>query len=132
MVISFQFSHAVSLIFSGRLPEEIGLANGRLNAGPTIGVVVSRDKMRWGSQRGYCVIAGQKVPLERPRVRDVSSVSRWQKEAFSLCTFSFLEFFSPRYSASSSAPREGQLSTFAHIPALHQFPRQMKVDISRP
>lgn len=30
-----------------------------------------RDKMRWGSQRGYCVIAGQKIPLERPRVRGV-------------------------------------------------------------
>ena len=30
-----------------------------------------RDRMRWGSQRGYCVIAGQKIPLERPRVRAV-------------------------------------------------------------
>ena len=30
-----------------------------------------RDAMRWESQRGYCVVAGQKVPLKRPRVRDV-------------------------------------------------------------
>jgi hypothetical protein len=27
--------------------------------------------VRWGTQKGYCVVAGQKVPLERPRVRDV-------------------------------------------------------------
>jgi putative transposase len=25
---------------------------------------------RWGRQRGYCILAGQKVPLRRPRVRD--------------------------------------------------------------
>ena len=29
------------------------------------------DRManRWGSERGYCVVMGQKVPIERPRVR---------------------------------------------------------------
>jgi len=27
--------------------------------------------VRWGRQTGYCVVGGQKVPLERPRVRDV-------------------------------------------------------------
>jgi putative transposase len=26
--------------------------------------------MRWGRQPGYCVVSGQKVPLQRPRVRD--------------------------------------------------------------
>jgi transposase-like protein len=26
---------------------------------------------RWGTQTGYCVVGGQKVPLERPHVRDV-------------------------------------------------------------
>jgi len=31
----------------------------------------SRENTRWGSQTGYCVVGGQKVPLERPRVRDV-------------------------------------------------------------
>jgi hypothetical protein len=30
-----------------------------------------RESMRWGSQAGYCVVGGQKVPLNRPRVRDV-------------------------------------------------------------
>jgi putative transposase len=30
----------------------------------------SRQRMRWGRQRGYCVVGGQKVPLQRPRVRD--------------------------------------------------------------
>ena len=30
-----------------------------------------RETMRWGSQQGYCILAGQKVPLERPRMRDV-------------------------------------------------------------
>jgi putative transposase len=28
-----------------------------------------RTAMRWGSERGYCVVMGQKVPVERPRVR---------------------------------------------------------------
>lgn len=30
-----------------------------------------RDMVRWGSQKGMCVVSGQKVPLRRPRVRDV-------------------------------------------------------------
>jgi putative transposase len=29
-----------------------------------------RGKVRWGSERGYCVVGGQKIPLQRPRVRD--------------------------------------------------------------
>src|SRR5436190_7534702 len=28
-----------------------------------------RTVSRWGSERGYCVVMGQKVPVERPRVR---------------------------------------------------------------
>jgi len=28
-----------------------------------------RRANRWGSERGYCVVMGQKVPVERPRVR---------------------------------------------------------------
>lgn len=39
--------------------------------GPKNQAQQERDKVRWGAQRGYCVVAGQKVPLERPRVRDV-------------------------------------------------------------
>jgi putative transposase len=28
-----------------------------------------RTASRWGSERGYCVVMGQKVPIDRPRVR---------------------------------------------------------------
>src|SRR5215469_14075517 len=28
-----------------------------------------RTATRWGTERGYCVVMGQKVPIERPRVR---------------------------------------------------------------
>ena len=28
-----------------------------------------RTASRWGSERGYCVVMGQKVPVQRPRVR---------------------------------------------------------------
>jgi len=38
--------------------------------GPKHQPMAERDKVRWGTQAGYCVVAGQKVPLERPRVRD--------------------------------------------------------------
>ena len=30
---------------------------------------VERKANRWGSERGYCVVMGQKIPVERPRVR---------------------------------------------------------------
>ena len=29
----------------------------------------ARTAHRWGTERGYCVVMGQKVPIERPRVR---------------------------------------------------------------
>ena len=29
----------------------------------------ARKANRWGKERGYCVVMGQKVPIERPRVR---------------------------------------------------------------
>jgi len=28
-----------------------------------------RKASRWGSEHGYCIVMGQKVPVERPRVR---------------------------------------------------------------
>lgn len=40
-------------------------------AGPKQKAQVLREAVRWGSQKGYCVVAGQKVPLQRPRVRDM-------------------------------------------------------------
>lgn len=30
-----------------------------------------RTATRWGTERGYCVVMGQKVPIQRPRVRTV-------------------------------------------------------------
>jgi len=30
-----------------------------------------RTANRWGSERGYCVVMGQKVPVQRPRVRTI-------------------------------------------------------------
>ena len=31
--------------------------------------IAERTANRWGSERGYCVVMGQKVPVKRPRVR---------------------------------------------------------------
>ena len=31
----------------------------------------ARTATRWGSERGYCVVMGQKVPIQRPRVRTI-------------------------------------------------------------
>lgn len=45
---------------------------GRL-VGPKNQSDAKRKNVRWGAQPGYCVVAGQKVPLEKPRVRDVRS-----------------------------------------------------------
>lgn len=39
--------------------------------GPKNQASSSREKLRWGAETGYCVVGGQKVPLQRPRVRDV-------------------------------------------------------------
>jgi hypothetical protein len=39
--------------------------------GPQQKANVLREAVRWGSQRGYCVVGGQKVPLQRPRIRNV-------------------------------------------------------------
>src|SRR5712692_7484292 len=30
-----------------------------------------RTANRWGKERGFCVVMGQKVPLDRPRVRTI-------------------------------------------------------------
>lgn len=32
---------------------------------------VERKANRWGSERGFCVVMGQKLPIERPRVRSI-------------------------------------------------------------
>jgi transposase-like protein len=38
--------------------------------GPKSQANPERGKVRWGSEPGYCVVGGQKIPLQRPRVRD--------------------------------------------------------------
>jgi putative transposase len=38
-------------------------------AGPRSKADDQRKAYRWGSEQGYCVIDGQKVPIDRPRVR---------------------------------------------------------------
>ena len=46
------------------MDEEVGqLVGERSRPSP------ERTANRWGSERGYCVVMGQKVPVERPRVR---------------------------------------------------------------
>ena len=37
--------------------------------GPRSELQENRKASRWGSERGYCIVMGQKVPIERPRVR---------------------------------------------------------------
>ena len=32
-----------------------------------------RTANRWGTEQGYCVVMGQKVPIERPRVRSIET-----------------------------------------------------------
>ena len=38
--------------------------------GPKNQAQSGRVNVRWGRQPGYCVVGGQKIPLDRPRVRD--------------------------------------------------------------
>jgi len=40
-------------------------------AGERSKVQPDRTANRWGSERGYCVVMGQKVPIQRPRVRTI-------------------------------------------------------------
>lgn len=41
----------------------------KLLVGERSHLLPERTANRWGSERGYCVVMGQKVPVERPRVR---------------------------------------------------------------
>ncbi len=54
-----------------RLAEQVMQWEVAMLAGPKSRSDAQRAYTRWGSQAGYCVVAGQKVPLQRPRVRDV-------------------------------------------------------------
>ena len=46
------------------MEEEVNQLAGERNQ-----YVAGRTANRWGRERGYCVVMGQKVPMERPRVR---------------------------------------------------------------
>src|SRR6516162_2905939 len=46
------------------MDEEVGQLIGERNRPSP-----ERKANRWGTERGYCVVMGQKVPMERPRVR---------------------------------------------------------------
>lgn len=42
-------------------------------AGPKSAAQANRQAYRWGGEQGWCRVDGQKVPVKRPRVRDVES-----------------------------------------------------------
>jgi len=77
----FPLPEVVSLIQQGlmrlavkavlRLSEEMMQWEAEKLTGPRNKADAARTRMRWGSQQGYCVVGGQKVPLDRPRIRDV-------------------------------------------------------------
>ena len=48
----------------------------RTLAGERSQVQAERRAQRWGSEKGYCVVMGQKVPIHRPRVRSVGDEER--------------------------------------------------------
>jgi transposase-like protein len=49
--------------------EEVLEAEAEKIAGPRSKADQERHAYRWGTEQGYCVIDGQKVPIARPRVR---------------------------------------------------------------
>ena len=55
-----------------RLAEEMMGYEVTALVGPKNQDDAKRIHVRWGSEPGYCVVGGQKVPLARPRVRDTS------------------------------------------------------------
>jgi putative transposase len=53
-----------------KLAEEVMGYEVTALVGPKNQADATRVNARWGSEPGYCVVGGQKIPLERPRVRD--------------------------------------------------------------
>lgn len=50
----------MSLVMEAEVQQRVGERSQRQ---------ADRTASRWGSERGYCIVMGQKVPIERPRVR---------------------------------------------------------------
>ncbi len=53
-----------------KLAEEVMGYEVTALVGPKNQADPTRGNARWGSEPGYCVVGGQKIPLQRPRVRD--------------------------------------------------------------
>jgi len=60
----------LALFAFGKLAEEMMSWKVAELVGQKYQAQQERVYMRWGSQSGYCVVNGQKVPWQRPRVRD--------------------------------------------------------------
>lgn len=79
--LAFPLPEVMSLIQKGAmnlaleaftmLSEEMMRWEAEKLTGPKNKANPERTHVRWGSEPGYCVVGGQKVPLVRPRVRDV-------------------------------------------------------------
>lgn len=79
--LAFPVPEVLSLIQKGvmklaleaftKLSEEMMQWEAEMLTGPKNKANAARTRVRWGSEPGYCVVGGQKVPLVRPRVRDV-------------------------------------------------------------
>lgn len=63
----------LALAAFARLAEELMRWEVRTLVGPKNQADAQRNNVGWGAQPGYCVVAGQKVPLAKPRVRAVRS-----------------------------------------------------------
>ena len=53
-----------------KLAEEVMGYEVTALVGPKNQADATRVNARWGSESGYCVVGGQKIPLKRPQVRD--------------------------------------------------------------
>jgi transposase-like protein len=60
----------VALTTFTKLAEEVMGHEVTALVGPKNQANQTRENVRWGSEPGYCVVGGQKVHLQRPRVRD--------------------------------------------------------------
>jgi len=60
----------VALSVFGQVAEGVMDCEVTALVGPKNQANPERGNVRWGSEPGYCVVAGQKIPLQRPRVRD--------------------------------------------------------------
>ncbi len=58
-----------------KMAEEMMQWEATTLAGPKNRADASRENQRWGTQNGYCVVGGQKIPLKRARRAEPRSPS---------------------------------------------------------